>query len=88
MDMSGNTATIIELHKSFSEQLANMSFTHGNYSVKEDEGVLTVYLRRSGECNSHVVVHIATYHSKGTATGKQHVHNIIIAIPYQRHVYW
>ena len=54
-----------------------MSFTHGNYSVREDEGVLTVSVRRSGDSNLYVLVLIATHPSEGTATGKHihHVHN-------------
>ena len=53
-----------------------MSFTQGNYSVREDEGVLNVCVRRSGDSDSHVVVLIATHPSKGTATGKHYVHNV------------
>ena len=57
----------------FSEQV---SFTRGNYSVREDEGVLTVCVERSGDSDSHVVVLIATHPSEGTATGKYITHHM------------
>ena len=53
-----------------------MSFTQGNYSVREDEGVLTVWVERSGDSESHVVIHIATHPSEGTATGEHVIHNL------------
>ena len=47
-----------------------MSFTQAMYSVREDEEVLTVSVERSGDSDSHVMVHIAATHpSEGTATG-------------------
>ena len=53
----------------FSEQTPSVSFTRGMYSVREDEEVLTVTVERSGDSDSHVMVHIATHPSEGTATG-------------------
>ena len=50
--------------------MPNISFFQGNYSVREDEGVLTVSVRRSGDTDSHDVVHIAPHPSEGTATGE------------------
>ena len=47
-----------------------MSFTQGIYSVREDEEVLTVSVERSGDSDSHVMVHIATHPTEGTATGQ------------------
>ena len=47
-----------------------MSFTQAMYSVREDEEVLTVSVERSGDCDSHVMVLIATHPSEGTATGQ------------------
>ena len=53
-----------------SEQTCMMSFSHENYSVMEDEKVVTVSVKKSGCSNSHVVVLIATHPSEGTAIGK------------------
>ena len=46
-----------------------MSFAQGMYSVWEDEQVLTVFVERSGDTESHVVIQISTNSTKGTATG-------------------
>ena len=46
-----------------------MTFAQGMYSVREDEEALTVSVERSGDSDSHVMVHIATHPSEGTATG-------------------
>ena len=54
-----------------------MSFTQGMYLVREDEEVLTVSVERSGDSDSHVMVHIATHPSEGTATGQCNVYIII-----------
>ena len=55
-----------------------MSFTQAKYSAREDEEVLTVSVERSGDSDSHVVVHVATHSSEGTATGQciLSVHNM------------
>ena len=53
-----------------SEQTCMMSFSQGNYSIMEDEKVVTVSVKRSGCSHSLVVVLIATHPSEGTATGK------------------
>ena len=55
---------------SYSDQALNVSFTQGNYSVRENEEVLTVSVEGSGGNGSHVVVLIATHPSEGTATGE------------------
>ena len=52
-----------------SEQTSNVTFAQGMYSVRENEEVLTVFVERSGDSDSHVMVLIATHPSEGTATG-------------------
>ena len=47
-----------------------VSFTQERYSVREDEGVLTVSVERSGTTEGHVLVLIATRPTEGTATGE------------------
>ena len=56
-----------------------MSFTQAKYSVGEDEEVLTVSVERSGDSDSHVVVHV--HSSEGTATGQciLSVHNNVFS---------
>ena len=53
-----------------SELVPVVSFTQERYSVREDEGVLTVSVERSGTIEGRVLVLIATCHTEGTATGE------------------
>ena len=64
-----NTNSPILNYPFFLENAPNVTFAQGMYSVCEDEQVLTVSVKRSGNMESHVVVLIATHPTEGTATG-------------------
>ena len=48
----------------------DITFRQQTYSVREDEGILTVTVERYGDTEGHIVALIATHPTEGTANGK------------------
>ena len=46
-----------------------VTFSQQTYSVREDEGILTVTVERYGDTEGHIVALIATHPTEGTANG-------------------
>ena len=61
--------SMLYCHLVIPRQTTMMSFSQGNYSVTENEGILTVSVKRYVGSDAHVVL-IATHPSKGTAKGE------------------
>jgi hypothetical protein len=53
------------------------------YLVREDEEVLTVSVERSGDSDSHVMVHIATHPSEGTATAEEDFRTLVNILQFE-----
>ena len=49
--------------------MATVSFSQATYSVRDDEGTLTVTVERFSDPESYIGVLIATHPTDGTATG-------------------
>jgi hypothetical protein len=53
------------------------------YLVREDEEVLTVSVERSGDSDSHVMVHIATHPTEGTATAEEDFRTLVNILQFE-----